>query len=243
LSRFQSPFLKLAHAVLACAAVVFLCTAFQRVAPVRVIPNKACPGQTVLLRAESAGFTNTRNIRVAIGDRIAPVVRIVDSVTVEVMIPELDPGEVPIQIQYMRTTLGSATVEITAPPLRRIFLRMENDTVTVERVRPFTGEYDNAATSGRRLSYDVTSARGRLLYTGAIPHPATATFEVFGSAGRSSPIRVPAPEPYHFMIKIPYSSNTILVKLYEVPDSLDLATERGRAARTLIKEIEVTGQP
>jgi hypothetical protein len=93
------------------------------------------------------------------------------------------------------------------------------------------------------LSYDVISEHGQLLYTGAIPHPATGTYEVFGPAGSPSPHRVPAEEPYRFAIKIPYSPSTTIVKLYEAAPGVDLATDKGRAARRLIKEFEVREQP
>ncbi len=239
MSRFQSPLFKLARAVLAGVTVVLLCGGFSGPVTIQITPDEACSGQTVLLRVEKAGFKDANAISVTIADQAAPIVRVVDRETIEVMVPRLSAGEARVRLEYKRGMVTEGTMMIIPSPLRRIFLQMEHDTITVERTRPYNGEYDRNATSGRRLSYDVIGENGQLLYTGAIPHPAEGTIEVFGSAGSPSPHRVPAREPYHFAIKIPYSRGTTIVRLYEARDGVDLSTQKGRAARNLIREIEV----
>jgi hypothetical protein len=220
-------------------AIVLFCAGCADPRSIQVTPDEACPGQTVLLRAENAAFKDADAISVTIGDQSAPVVRIVDPQTVEVMIPKLSPGKARIRLEYAGKAAGEGTITIIPSPLRRLFLRMERDSVIVERTRPYNGEYDRDAAGGRRLSYDVISERGQLLYTGAIRHPAAGTIEVFGSPKDRSPRRIPAQEPFPFIIKIPYSPGRTVVKLYEVPDGVDLSTAEGRGARRLIREIEV----
>jgi hypothetical protein len=207
--------------------------------PIRVTPRHAWPGQTVLLGVQKAAFQDAGAVRVTIADRSAPVVRVVDSKTVEVMVPDLPPGGAPVRIKYPTKTVGRGTITIVPAPMRRVFLRMENDTVTVESVQPYNGEYDRSAAQGRRLSYDVFSHSGRFLYTAAIPHPSTGTFEVFGPAGSQSPRRVPAREPYLFVIKIPQSPGETVVKLYDTGEGMDLSNGKDRAARRLVKEIRI----
>jgi len=242
--RFQSTSLKFAATFLVGSTILLLCGGWARAASIRVSPGQVCPGQTVLLRVGIASFRDPAGISVTIGDRIAPVVRLVDLRTVEVLVPKLPRGKADIELEYKQDTWAKGIVTIVPPPLRRVFLRMENDsTVTVERVRPFNGKYDRSATRGRRISYDVISGRGQLRYTAAVPHPDSGTVEVFGPPGDESPFRVRARAPYRFMIKLPYSKDDLLVKIYEARDGVDLLTPEGRRARRLIKEFTVADKP
>ncbi len=195
------------------------------------------------MRVGIATFRDPAAISVTIGNRIAPVVRLVDLRTVEVLVPKLPRGKADIELEYKHKIWGKGIVTIVPPPLRRVFLRMENDTVTVEQVRPFNGQYNRSATRGLRISYDVISERGQLRYTAAIPHPTTGTVEVFGPPGDESPFRIPVRAPYRFMIEIPYSPDATTVKLYEARDGVDLSTAAGRKARRFIKEFTVVDQP
>lgn len=207
--------------------------------PIRVTPRHAWPGQTVLLGVQKAAFQDAGGVRVTVADRPAPVVRVLDSKTVEVMVPDLPPGGAPVRIKNPTKTVGRGTITIVPAPMRRVFLRMENDTVAVEGLEPYNGEYGRGAAHGRRLSYDVVNDRGRFLYTRAIAHPSTGTVEVFGPEGAPSPRRYPVQEPYRFAIKIPYSPGTTVVKLYDVSEGVDLSTREGRAQRTLVKEFTI----
>jgi hypothetical protein len=242
LSRYPTRVFNSPHIVLAGAILLLFC-AFAGNTTLQVTPDEACVGQTVLLRVTKAGFEDIQAIDVTIAGQIAPVVRILDPETIEVMVPVVPIGKAPIQLSYHSKPLAMGAVMIIPAPMRRIFLRMERDSVTVERTSPYYGQYDRNATTGRRLSFDVISEKGQLLYTGAMPHPVTGTYEVFGPAGSPYPHRVPAEEPYRFMIKIPYSPGTTIVRVYEVPAGVDLSSDTGRQARRLINEFEVSEKP
>jgi IPT/TIG domain len=228
-------------AVLAGAALVVLHTGSAAVISIEVTPDKASSGQTVFLRMKNAGFADPGAIKVTIGDRAAPVVRIVDSNTIEVLIPKLPEGRPTIKVSYTWKTSGSGLMTITPPRFLRVFLRMENHAVAIEGLRPYNGEYDFNATSGRRVSFDVLGDDEVLIYTGAIPHPESATIEVFGPPGDPSPLRVPVREPYHFQIKIPYTAERAPAKLrlYDAPDGADLSADGRRKERTFITEIKL----
>jgi len=259
MSPFQRSGFKLAHAVIAGVTVVLLCTAAQGVVKnIEVIPEQACPGQTVLLRMDHTTFKDASAIIITIAGKPAEVVRVVDGdKTIVAMIPNLSAQkDARILVNYFGPK-GDGKLDIIPSPLRRVFLRMERNTITVERTQPYNGEYDPNPTAGRRISYDVFSeAKGikggmRFLYTGAVLHPAERTVEAFGPPGEPSPTRAPAStgEPYRFVVKIPYAPGTTVLKLYEASETADLWTAKGRKERTPIKTngadngIKIGGKP
>lgn len=211
--------------------------------PVEISPGEASPGQTVLVRVEKGRFEDRDRVGVVFGVDPGVVVQIVDRRTLEVMVPRMAPGEVRVTVTYRGEPIAEGSVTILPSPMKRLFFQMEGDSVVLSRVRPYSGEFDPSAATGRRLSYDVLSSAGELIYTGAIPHPATQTFEVFGPDDRSSPRRVRAREPYSFLLKVPYEPGDLVVRLFDVAPGIDLSTEDGRALRRAIAEFKVPEGP
>jgi hypothetical protein len=212
--------------------------------PIKVGPDESVPGQTVHLNIENANFDKIEDIEVTFAGRPAPVVRVIDQTTVEVMIPPLAPGEVEIVVKKEGRGIGKAKTTIRPSPLRRIFFTMHEGRIELKRVRPYTGHMDRAASRGRRLSYDVLAEDGRILYTGAIRHPETGQFEVFGGANppKIRQRRVEVKGPFTFSIKIPYAEGRTTLRLYDVAVGVDLTDPQGRDERRLITEFTVTDE-
>ncbi|UCG53433.1 MAG: IPT/TIG domain-containing protein [Candidatus Latescibacterota bacterium] len=212
--------------------------------PIKVGPEESVPGQVVDLSIEGADFEKVEDIEVTFARRPAPVVRVIDQTTVEVMVPPLEPGEVEIVVKKAGRQIGKAKTKIRPSPLRRVFFTMQDGRIELKRVRPYTGHMDRVASRGRRLSYDVLTEDGRLLYTGAIRHPEGGQFEVFGHPKppkkRRGPVRVEGSIP--FSIKIPYSEGKTIVRLYDVEKGVDLTDPRARDERRLITEFTVTDE-
>lgn len=223
--------------------VLFLFCGDSYAQQAQITPSQASPGQTVFIQLKIRGFKEVGRIGVRLegpgGERTARVVGIVDERTIQVMVPKMAPGGVKVSVSYDGNTVAQGTMSIVTPLMRRIFLQMEGDSVIVKRVRPYNGEFDPIAKSGRRLSYDVWDADSVLLYSGAIPHPAVQSSEVFGPRAGESPARVPVTEPASFVIKVPYAPGGLTVRLYDVGVDIDLSTPKGRAQRRSIAVIEV----
>jgi hypothetical protein len=231
---------KLSKLSAAIAVVVVFCFGIVGCSkPLTGHPQEAAPGETIFLQNENAGFANIDDIGVMIGGRPAPVVRIVDESTVEVMIPKLPPGTTEISLVHKGRSLGTFETIINPAPLRRLFMTLDGDDYRIDRVRPYTGHYDRPATRGKRLCYDVVDENGRLVYTGAIRHPSDQTVEVFGYPKPTSVRREKIRGPKKFIIKIPYMEGTARVQIFSVEDGIDLADPRGRASRLLVREFDI----
>ncbi|MEJ2720707.1 MAG: hypothetical protein P8181_06145 [bacterium] len=222
------------------AAAVVYCSGIAGCSkPVTGYQQEAAPGESIFLHREKAGFKNVDDIGVTIAGRPAPVVRIVDESTVEVMVPKLPPGPAEIRLLHRGRSLGAFEMTVDPAPLRRLFMTLDGDEFRIDRVRPYTGHYDKPATRGRRLSYDVLDQNDRLIYTGAVPFPADQTVEVFGYPKPTSVRSEKMRGPNRFIIKIPYAEGTIRVRIFSVEDGVDLSDPRGRQRRTFIRVFEI----
>jgi hypothetical protein len=210
--------------------------------PVQVVPGEVSPGDIALLRVAKGGFKGIEGLSVTINNRPATVTGVVDANTIQVVVPDLPPGEFSVVMSRKGDVIAQGTATIAHAPMERIFLRLEGDSVSFVKTRPYNGAYEPEAGRGRRISYDLVTRNGALLYTAAIRHPATDTFEVYGAADPHRPRHLPATEPYSFAIKIPYMREAAILRIYDAPDGVDLDTAQGRAARRLIGEIEMGGR-
>ncbi len=205
----------------------------------QVMPDGAAPGQTVLLRIDKPLFKDVSEITVRFGTQAAPVARIVDERTIEVGVPPLDPGVVAVIVELAGKRVGEGEAKIGPCPMKRLFFSMSADSITLVSISPFTGQFDRNANRGRRLSYDVFSAGGQMVYTGAIRHPAFQTVEVPAGGDDAAWRRIPNTEPYWFALKIPNTPGRTVVRIYEVAEGIDLSTAKGRAARSLLGEFQI----
>lgn len=221
------------------ASLLVSCTTDDRELSITVSPAEVASGSAVTIRAENTSFSDIRDVEVTFEGRSAAIIRIIDSSSVGVLVPKLEPGEAQVALKFQKKFYRTATVTIIPPPLRRVFLAMEGDEITIKRVRPYNGAYDTPAKTGRRLSYDVLDGEGRLLYTCAIPYPDTTEIEVFTRSGGRQPKRLLPPGPTSFVIKIPYVDSLTRVVFFDVDGEVDLGEPEGRRSRTRITEIEI----
>lgn len=237
IARFRG-FICLAAAAFFAAA----CAGIVRAGPpaaVHVLPYEVSPGDIALLRLDKANLKDTAGVAVVFEQRPASIVRLVDPNTIEVVVPDLTPGDARVIVSRNGDVVGEGKAAILPAPMVRVFLRMEGDSVSVARTRPYNGHYDPRAERGRRLSYDLVTQDGELLYTSAVRHPATDAFEVYGAADSLRGRRLPAVAPYFFAIKIPFTQGPAVLRIYEAAEGADLDSAEGRASRRLMREIEM----
>ena len=203
-----------------------------------VSPDTAVPGETVYVNKPGAGFDDVEDIEVTFANKNGPIARIVDSSTLEVMVPMLPPDVVKLIVNHNGEQIGVTLFRVDHPPKLRLFLTMQDREIELERAQPYSGRYDRVARQGERLSYDVNH-EGRIMFRGAIPHPKTATAEVFHDPLPGSMRRVPLVEPFHFTVTIPYFRGKTFVRFYEIGDTLDLADPGDLDSRQLLTEIYI----
>jgi len=206
---------------------------------VKILPERAAPGETVSIRHTSAKFQNKDDITVSIGNRRAGVTDIRDPSTIEVLVPALAPGKVEVRVQSGNFK-GKGTVNIRRQAKQRVFLTYDAGKISLQMVMPYTGQYGDMPSTGRRLSYDVFDSQRRLVYTNAIRHPAEWQVEAFPEGGRIE--RVHDDGPLTFGIKIPYVEGGARIEFFDAPDAIDLKSIEARQRRIPIGEVRIDDQ-
>ena len=202
-----------------------------------VLPAQAAPGQTVHVSYREPAFTKRDTIDVTFGDKRGHVVKIINQSTIEVLVPRLRAGTVTVTVRTDRGVLGTATLKVIHPPLLRIFVSTSGGRLAVDRIQPYTGSLGESAAGGLRLSYDVVTDSGDLLYTAAIRHPATAEMESFDEDGNIR--RIPSLGFAPIVIKIPYVESSFRLQLFEADPGLNLMDPKDRDERRLLQEFTI----
>ena len=206
-----------------------------------VAPPKVVPGDQLAIHSPDASFVDRSTIEVKFGDVVSRGIRVDDSLTIAALVPKLEPGPVKVVVRDGGDLVGEGEVTILRHPLLRLLLIYNNGDITLEHALDFNGGYGPVAESGRRVSYDVFDESGTLKYSGAVPHPAESTIEIFGDPARGETIqRVPRGDaPIHFLVPIPNLEGEITVRFFDAESGLDLTDPDDRADRTPIAEITI----
>jgi hypothetical protein len=197
---------------------------------------------TVRVEADKPVFVDPLP-KVEFGRESAQVQQVLSATNVQVLVPNIPPGEAEVRIQEALKAPGkSATVRVLKAPTKKLVLELSGANIRLLSASERGGEYTNTPEQDqRRLSFDVLTADGNLLYTGAIVHPTLGRMEVFDEPQpeKKAMHNEPAMGAAVFELKIPNISGEVVIKFYDVPQGADLSTPEGRAARRYVNQVTV----
>lgn len=201
-------------------------------------PERVAPGKTVRVSSPRADFTDKSTIEVTFGNQKGIVVEVEDKTTIIVKVPRLDPGQVKITVRDKGRVVGGSELTILHPSKRRLHLTYADGKLELDRTVPYTGHYDRPAQSGTRLSYDVLSEKGALIYRGAVPLPGSRGVEILANPKEGGTVeRVPRAGRIRFTVKIPYQAQKTIVRFYELKPGLAFDDPD----RKFVREFEIEG--
>lgn len=207
---------------------------------VDVAPTAASPGETVRLVADQSSLLDAAQTTVLIGDQPSTIVRAISGTELEVIVPPVAPGVTSVVVRAGGQDVATGNLDILAPVAVGLVLSFENDKVAlVSTSATGGGWWESGKSGGRRLSFDVLSAQGGLVFTGAINHPTLGRLEVFEDPGPGLMRGAPQPRSATFAIKIPNVAGAKTVRFFDVEPGVDLGTPEGREARTFLNDVVV----
>jgi len=233
----QGKFLLVAVLLMACASAK---RGERSTGVVRVEPADASPGMTVRLIASEPVFVEPLPA-VMIGKRATLVQRVLSPTEAFVLVPNIAPGMVEVEIVAgAKTAGGSVRLEVTPAATRRVVLEISDGNVRVLRTAPCGGEFTSTVENGQaRLSFDVLTPEGNLVFAGAIVDPTEGRMELFDQPTPSA--RVLRQEPPGasavFELKVPNLERETVIRFYRAAAGTDLKALEGRAARRFVAEI------
>jgi len=204
-----------------------------------VSPKAVSPGDQIQIIDQDAEFDQVKALRITVGEEAASVVS-VEATTIRAIVPNTPPGSAAIRVRSGSNILATGRVTILPPNSRRVTLSIKDGEIRLMRSSTQSGGFDeNAEPEGMRLAYDVLTADGNLLYSGAIPHPTKGRLEVFDDP-ESGRMHGAAPlQESVFSFKIPYIDGRTVIRFYEAGPGLDLSQPQAREQREFLEEIVI----
>lgn len=205
-----------------------------------ISPGSAAPGETVRVVLASASPSKGEQTAIEIGEQVAKVARVISESELEVLVPSLPAGQVKVVAREGQQVVGEGNLTVLAPTSKSLVLSFQDDKVALLATAPAGGGWWEAVDEGgRRLSFDVLSEQGGLVFTGAVNHPTLGRIEVFEGSEPRQIHAAPVPTAAVFAIKVPSIPGAATVRIYDVEAGVDLSTAEGRAARRFLSEIMV----
>jgi len=205
--------------------------------------ESASPGAAVLIQTRSKSLESPEGIRATIGDQPAHVLSVVGERYVRVLVPSLDRGTYEASVTRNGKEIARQDLVVRDAVSRSYRFRLEGDKIALEATTP-SNDRPTRSTPAllERLSFDLVTPDGQLIFTTAVLHPREVSGEGITTAasGRTELSRVrPAQVPSARVI-LPRVPNAASVRVYDVPRGLDISTDTGRAERKLIREFTLT---
>jgi len=210
----------------------------------RVTPAAARAGEVVTVAADAERFDADAPPRVTVGGVPATVTAVLDDGRARVLVPSVGEGEAIVSASVDGELVGGGVLRVLAPSGTRVVLQLDAGGLRVLDTLPAT--VDGRRGSERRdarLSFDLVTPQGGLVYTASVPHPVRGRTEVFeppregGRAGRG----VRAPKDVVFAVEVPRMPEATLLRVFEVDAGVDVGTKEGRAGRRLLGEVRLEG--
>jgi hypothetical protein len=197
----------------------------------------------VTIHQDRARYTTYDSLGVSIDSVYAPIVRVLSNTEMRVQVPWVAPAEsalVRVHRQANRD-LGRGWMQVQLPDCMRLVFEVTGDSVTYLRAEICAGEPNSEATTLRpRLSFDVVDRARRLLFTTSVAHATRVPGEVFrrasdpDSAGAATPQA--GPERTVVSFRAPFLADAQMVRVFFVPEGLDITDAANRASRVLLNE-------
>lgn len=226
---------------ISCAILLLLVSGSCQKSVPQLSAESVRAGGSVRLTLPAGHGADEARLTATIGGRAVPV-RVQDS-EILIALPLSDPGPAELKILSGERVLFSREITVLEAPARWLELSIGPKGVElVQATRSADALTTDTPTRETRLSFDVLNARGGLVQTGSIPHPANDGGEIFeptGAPGMASARRLDPRAVTRFFINIVNPSEGWRLQIYEAPAGLDLGTGEGRAQRVLLKEMEL----
>ena len=201
------------------------------------------PGTVVRITSGQPAFSDTASARVEIGGQLAPIIKLVSGTEVDVLVPNIAAGESQVKVSGGKVS-GTAPFTVLPASAQELVLQLKDGKFDLVAVHPTADEPNAAARSQEpQLSYDLINARGQLVFSGSINHPAQAHMELFDGPNAPSAIlrrEPPHPErPVVFALKVPLVPSGATVKFYDVAPQVNLLDATARRNRRPVGEIKL----
>lgn len=201
------------------------------------------PGSVVRITSGQPAFSDVNSARVEIGGQLAPIIKLVSATEVDVLVPNVAAGESQVKVTGGKIS-GTAPFTVLPASAQELVLQLKDGKFELVAVHP-TADEPNAVTRSQepQLSYDLINARGELVFTGSINHPAQAQMELFD--GPNAPSAILRREPPHpgrpvvFALRVPLVPSGATVKFYDVAPQVNLLDATARQNRRPVGEIKL----
>lgn len=206
------------------------------------VVSTGMPGGTVLVRVSSTDLTRRPELKATIAGR-PTLIRVIDSSRLLITVPDLDPGAADIVLLDGDRVVGKASITIEDTFARTLVFSTDGSAITMrETKRSVDPPTRNVRSGGPRLSFDLVSPQGVVVYSGSIRHPNETGGEVFNFSA-TTPItsiaRTAPPDTVRFSIRTPTPAAGATLRFYRVPAGLDISTDEGRAQRVFVQEVQL----
>ena len=209
-------------------------------------PSSARPGTSVVAQSNGRVFSKAQGETILINRQSVTPEEVIGPTEATFIVPSVSSGKQTVRVvDRDGKELGKGQLDILPSSSLRLLLTMKDGRIQLVNSKPTEGSYtENRAEQGPRVSYDVLTPEGGLLFTGAIAHPTREAHELFDEPqpGQRTIRREPVHGDATFVVKIPNVEGPAIVRFYDVQADVDLGTAQGRAGRKLIGEIKVGGQ-
>ena len=222
--------------------LLVLCVGIGCTRQVTISPESVSPGDEVQITDPKAQFDEKKELRVTIGKEPTSVSAI-EATTIYAIVPNIAPGKAEVAVKSGTKILGTGQVLIRSAGSKRVTLSLEDGDIRFLRSKDLGGQSNERAESdGMRLAYDVLTADGNLVFSGAIVHPTKGRHEVFDDPETGRMHGIAPPQRAVFSLKIPYVPGKTVIRFYEAGPQLDLSRQGDRQRRTFLKEINIEEQ-
>jgi len=212
---------------------------------IRVIPDTASPGTTVRVEATGPVFEEDGVAQVQIGEQVAQIVRRINDVAVEVLVPNVAPGVTPVQVLEPDEPSGlPGSLNVLPSRSLQLVLSLSDEGFELLDQGP-GGAHPRRGIDpgGRRIQYEVFNKLGRLVFRDVLTHPTLGRSEVFDKpdSGEHTMHRLGERDAAMFSIMIPNVPGGATVQFYDVPDGVVADSPEGRRNRQFLSEMNVNG--
>jgi hypothetical protein len=214
----------------------------------KISPDSAGPGESIRIQL-SPKDKRAKEVQVTVAGEPAAVIGVSDEGEAEALVPMLGPvPQAEVVVHAGGRRIGAGKISILPTISRRLVFAFEGDSLRLLRTLPSADAPAGHVRTGRpRLSIDLVNEHDVIVHSATVLHPMKTLAESFymteeGDAKTRTSLGVGRPEPegaLTFMVDVPNPRVQVRVVVYDVPENVDILTDKGRKMRTRIAQVEV----
>ncbi|HEV8272481.1 MAG TPA: IPT/TIG domain-containing protein [Chitinophagaceae bacterium] len=224
--------------------IILTASCNRRILPdsISLSQSSARPGETILINTGKRTISDKNKISVTFNEITSQVISLEDSL-VEVMVPELQPGEAKINISVDKKSIGNSSITIKEHSTRKLIF-MINPEGKVEKIGEKLSNDEIASpdlTAGNKIAYDLVDANQQILASGLVPNP-LGGMEVFDDPQKKIFREKAGHMGGTFTINVPNIKGGMKLRIYDVQLPGDANNQQFLERKKLITEIDITAQ-